>query len=396
MIFQIIDDKQNCFGVYTNGEFIYDRIPSSLRSTWAWSHHVVGGDFDYAFVWCGGKSLRQVCPDNLKTRLETYEKKIKSHIKSHIKAKINVQESCLFDLVPETQLRGYLEVKNYICQHVFDTIEKPANYTFLAQTYETIKEIEQQNLKVDWELVDRLSKDDPKAMSIAEKFDPSGTFVKYNMFGSVTGRLTTYPDSFPILNLKTEHRDILMPRNDWFVEMDYNGAEIRTLLSLAEKEQPVEDIHEWNMKNVYRNLVTRDEAKKRFFAWLYNPNSEDYLTSRAYDRDSVLTSYYRGGCVHTPFGRKIDADNFHALNYLLQSSSSDNCLHQANIIHRFLRDKKSNLAFAIHDSIVIDLDHNERNLLPQIRELFADTRLGKFKVGVKIGKNMGKLREFSW
>ena len=105
------------------------------------------------------------------------------------------------------------------------------------------------------------------------------------MFGSVTGRLTTYPDSFPILNLKTEHRDILMPRNDWFVEMDYNGAEIRTLLSLAEKEQPVEDIHEWNMKNVYRNLVTRDEAKKRFFAWLYNPNSEDYLTSRAYDRD---------------------------------------------------------------------------------------------------------------
>ena len=69
---------------------------------------------------------------------------------------------------------------------------------------------------------------------------------------------------------------------------------------------------------------------------------------------------------------------------------------QVNHIHRFLRDKKSNVAFAIHDSVVIDLAHHERNLLPQLRELFTDTRLGRFKVGVKIGKNMGQLKEFSW
>ncbi len=396
MVFQVIDEKQGCFGVYTNGQFIYDRIPSGLRRTWSWSDHLSSGDFDYAFLWCGGKSLTEACPDFLLPRLETHEKKIKAHIKSFVKAKVNVQESCLFELVPEAHLKAYLETKNLICQHVFENVEKPSNYTFLAQTFETLKEISKQNLKIDWELVDHLSVNDPKAMSIAEKFNPSGTFINYNMFGSVTGRLTTHPNSFPILNLKTEHRDILMPRNDWFVELDYNGAEIRTLLSLAEKEQPAEDIHEWNMKNVYRDLTTRDKAKKRFFAWLYNPNSEDYLTSRAYDRDSILTSYYRGGCVHTPFGRQIEADDFHALNYLLQSSSSDNCIHQVNIIHRFLRGKKSKLAFTVHDSIVIDLAHSERNLLPQIRELFADTRLGKFKVGVKIGKNMGKLKEFSW
>ena len=396
MVFQIIDDKQRCFGVYINGEFIYDRVPSSLRCTWAWSYHLPSSDYDYAFLWSGGKTLTEACPTPLKVRLETYEKKIKAHIKSYLNAKVNVQDSCLFDLVPEMQLRGYLEVKNQICQHVFDSIEKPANYTFLAQTYETIKEIAHQKLKIDWELVDHLSVKDPKAMSIAEKFNPSGTFIKYNMFGTKTGRLTTESDSFPILNLKTEHREILLPRNDWFVEMDYNGAEIRTLLSLAGKEQPNEDIHEWNVKNVYRDLITRDDAKTRFFAWLYNPNSDDYLTSRTYDRDSILTSYYGGGCVRTPFGREIESDDFHALNYLLQSSSSDNCLHQVNIIHRFLRDKKSNVAFSIHDSIIIDLAHGERNLLPQIRELFADTKLGTFKVGVKIGKNMGKLREFSW
>ena len=80
----------------------------------------------------------------------------------------------------------------------------------------------------------------------------------------------------------------------------------------------------------------------------------------------------------------------------LQSSTGAGGPKRITGCRGFLRDKKSKLAFAVHDSIVIDLDHNERNLLPQIRELFADTRLGKFKVGVKIGKNMGKLREFAW
>ena len=50
--------------------------------------------------------------------------------------------------------------------------------------------------------------------------------------------------------------------NDWFVEFDYNGAEIRTLLSLAGKEQPEEDIHEFHMSNIYKNITSRPKAKE--------------------------------------------------------------------------------------------------------------------------------------
>jgi hypothetical protein len=185
----------------------------------------------------------------------------------------------------------------------------------------------------------------------------------------------------------------LKPQNDYLVELDYNGAEIRTLLSLSNKPQPSEDIHEFHMKDVYRDFGTRAKAKERFFAWLYNPNSDDYLTERYYDRQSILTSYYRGGCIHTPFGREIETDDFHALNYLLQSTSSDNCLTQVNKIHRFLKDKKSNVAFIVHDSVVIDLSHSERKMLPMLREIFEDTRLGKFKSGLKIGETYGTMKE---
>ena len=287
MIFQVIDDKDDCYGIYTNGEFIYDRLPSSNGSTWNFSRHLLGGSYNYAFIWNDGKTLAESCPSHLRSRFEAHEKRIKAHIKSHINAKVNVQESCLFDLVPETHLKNYLEVKNEICQYIFENVEKPANYTFLSQTYETIQEIATQNLKIDWELLNHLAVKDPKARSIATRFEPSRTCVNYNMFGSKTGRLTTKPDSFPILNLKSEHKSILLPKNDWFVEFDYNGAEIRTLLSLSNKPQPNEDIHEFHMKNLYRDFGTRAKTKERFFAWLYNSSSEDYLTERFYNKKAI-------------------------------------------------------------------------------------------------------------
>ena len=139
----------------------------------------------------------------------------------------------------------------------------------------------------------------------------------------MTGRLTTKPGSFPILNLKKEIADCVVPANDVFVQLDFNGAEIRTLISLAGKEQPEEDIHEWNMKNIYHNITERSKAKQRFFAWLYNPNSNDEETERHYTREQILNKHYNNNLVSTPFGRNIEADDFHALNYLLQSSSSE-------------------------------------------------------------------------
>ena len=65
------------------------------------------------------------------------------------------------------------------------------------------------------------------------------------------------------------------------------------------------------------------EAKKRIFAWLYNPNSKDHLSSKAYERDSVLKKYYDSDQITTFFDRTIEADEHHALNYIIQSTAAD-------------------------------------------------------------------------
>jgi len=193
------------------------------------------------------------------------------------------------------------------------------------------------------------------------------------------------------LTLKKEHRVILEPNNDLFVELDFNAAELRTLLSLCGKEQPKEDIHEWNAKNVFRGLQSRSEAKERIFAWLYNPDSKDYLANRSYDRIAVKEKHWDGKIVETPFGRKIAADEFHALNYLIQSTTADMVLRQVIKVYDLLKNSKSHIAFIIHDSLVIDLAKEDKTLLKDIFDVFAKTDLGDFMISVQAGKNFGEM-----
>tara|TARA_Y100000592_G_scaffold55707_1_gene87616 strand:- start:4078 stop:5304 length:1227 start_codon:yes stop_codon:yes gene_type:complete len=396
--FQIIDDKRDCFGVYTNGNFIYDvsDLPFDGGVTWSWSSHLSGRSHYYGYILSGGKTISEACPEHLKERLTLRQRKIKSFINSFIQAKIKIDDACLFDLIPSQHLKHYLEVKNQICHEVFTNSKAPKNYSLLHDIYEMINDISLHPLRLDWELLERLALKDMKAKSLLSRFKGSRPTIKYDLYGTVTGRLSIQEGSFPILNVKTENRGILTPCNDAFLELDYNAEQIRTLLSLSKKEQPNEDIHEWNRKNVYRGFGTRDKAKKRFFAWLYDDNSDDHLTERFYDRDSVLERHYHQGVISTPFGREIECDKFHALNYLIQSTASDNCLSQVSKIHRFLKNKKTRIAFVIHDSVVIDLAKDETYLIPQIKEIFEDTSLGKFPVNMKLGKNYGYLKEFSW
>jgi hypothetical protein len=227
-------------------------------------------------------------------------------------------------------------------------------------------------------------KTDYKARSLWKSFGEKTPYISYDIYGAVTGRLTTKTNSFPILNLKKEIADVVVPKNDAFIQFDFNGAEIRTLLSLSGEPQPQEDIHEFNAKIL---KCSRAEAKKKFFAWFYNPNKKNQELAKFYKRDVVLEKHYVDGVVMTPFGRKIVADDFHSFNYLLQSASSDNCLSQAVKLNKFLNGRKSFVHSAVHDSVTIDFHGEDRDLVSHIKQIFEDTRLGEFKSSMHIGKN---------
>ncbi len=396
MIFQILDDKERCFGIYRKGEFIYDRLPHDIGRTWNWHPSLAAADISYASIFVGGRSLEDVCPEHLQTRLQKREGKIKAFINSAVNAKIKFDDLCLFNIVPDQHLKHFCETKNEICQWIFDNYEKPQNHGFIVDLQNMISEINKRPVLINQERLLKHSLGDMKAKSLRNFLGGENKPILYDVWGSVTGRLTTKTGSFPIMNLKKELADVVVPKNNVFVQFDLNGAEIRTLLSLSTGDHPREDIHTFNLNNVYSGLGSRDEAKKRFFAWLYNPNSEDYLTEKFYNKTDILKKYYIDGVVNTPLGRKIATDDFHSLNYLLQSSSSDNCMMQCVKINKFLKQAKSFVHSVVHDSLTIDLDLNDRHLLPQIQEIFEDTQLGWFKSSVHVGHNLKDMTEVSW
>ena len=384
MIFQILDDKRDCLGLFSNGEFYYGHIKRAFEKTWDWSPHLSDDDYEYARIWCGGQTLEEACPQHLSERLEIHKRKVKSFVKAASGAMINIEDVCLFDIIPEQALIHWCEVKNEICQYVFENKVKPSNHKFMIDLSKLVYEMSQNPVLLNQNKLFNYQNTDHKARSLWKSFGGKTSYISYNIYGSVTGRLTTNPNSFPILNLKKEIADIVVPKNDAFIQFDFNGAEVRTLLSLSGEPQPKEDIHEFNSKIL---KCSRDKAKKKFFAWFYNPNKKNPELAEFYKRDKVLQRHYTNGVVQTPFGRRIETDDFHSFNYLLQSSSSDNCLAQAIKINKFLNGRRSFVHSVVHDSITIDLDKTDRDLITHVRQIFEDTRLGHFKSSMHIGKN---------
>ena len=391
MIFQVIDDKKECRGYFANGKLRIRELPESLTATWDWSESIGDRDVVLAKIIAEGQTINDACPDHLKERLEARERKIKAHLKSFIKSKVNLNDICFYDLIPTKDIQHYYNLLNEITEWVVSKNPKPQNYRLIHNINIMCKEIAKQEIRFNKEKWKQHAKTDQKAMYLVKSHWEGKSFVDYNPWGTVTGRLGLNQGSFPILNLKSSLKDIIEPKWDCFVELDFNGAELRTLLHLSGHPQPTGDIHDWNQNNIFNNAIQRSDAKKQIFAWLYNPNSTAIKTDY-YDKEKVLSEFYKDGVVLTPFGRKIQSDDFHALNYLIQSTSSDNFLDRASAIQRYCKGLKTNVAFLVHDSIVLDVPLSEKKRIKEIVEIFENTKLGKFKVNINVGKNLGELK----
>ena len=391
MLFQTIDDKERCVGIYADGKLFYEKFPDDLTQTWRYTGSLKPNEVEYAWLYCNGESLNTVTPLELGAHLKKAQKRLRAYMKSFQLAKINMRDHCIFDLVPQDFLKEFCEIKNKISEHVFATYEKPLNYDHLYNVEKLLYKIKYQNLNLNNENCKELYYLSSNRTR-ANLFLQGPAHIDYNLFGTITGRLTTRSESVPILTLKKEFRKLIKPHNEWFLSLDYNAAEVRTFIALAGEEQPQEDVHQWHIKNLIEDELTREDAKIRFFAWLYNYDSSDDEFGK-YHRNVLLDKWYKNGYITTPLKRKILVDKRKALNYLIQSTTADLVLDRAVKLDEYLEGKKSFVSHIVHDEIVIDLADEERHLVPEIKAIFAQNQLDTFLVNMKAGKNYFELDE---
>ena len=391
MLFQTLDDKKECVGIYTEGQLHFSDFPTNLTKTWGYSPSFSGEKIEYGQIYSNGSQLEQVCPDHLKEDYEKISKKMRAFIKSFNLSGISLQENCFFDLVPKRFLLEFCEVKNQISEWVFQNYDRPKNHDFMVKVSEMTSDISSQVFELNKAALNsRLA--ETRVLNFRNKIN-SHMRVNYNPFGTVTGRLTTYKGSFPILTLDKSFRSVVHSNKGTLVEIDFNAAELRTLLGLSGTPQPEEDLHLWNVQNIYNNEISRDEAKEKIFSWLYNPKALDTEAEKYYSRDKLVERYFDGTSVKTPMGRTIESEKRTALNYLIQSTSSDIFLNSAYEVWKMLEDRSSEIRFLVHDSVLLDLSDEDKDILPEIIEKFSKTPLGEYKVGVSVGKNYGDMRK---
>jgi hypothetical protein len=379
MYVEPLDTKGECVGYFCNGQITND-TPQFVRS---WNYHPSFQSGEYAYLYFQGE-INDAVSDNYKKDWKMLNDKMKSFFKSFHNSKINLDDNCLFDLIPKHFLVNYYDAKTKIVKEILETRQKPNDYDYLVALSEVVWDIKTRKLNID---TSSLSE-----KKLIDKYSSFSPYINYDIFGTKTGRLSTHKRSFPIMQMDKNHRTILNPNNDWFIELDYNGAELRTFLALAGKEQPKEDIHDWNNNHIYGGTKTRDEAKVAFLAWLYGETKNE-KAEVIYNKKEVLSKYWNGEMVTTFYGMEIPADNHHALSYLIQSSFAQLALRQMIKVFNFLKGRKSFIAFTIHDNIVIDLAEEDKKDLKEIMKIYSSTDLGMFKVNVKAGNNYGEMRK---
>ena len=373
MILQTLDIKDNCKGIFHRGAFLFEGAEETAnRYFLAWKHSPMLEDENFRYLFLSLKD------DDLSTYsidpelYEEYKKKMLAQGKAAATAKIDLTEECFFDLLPEHQLTKWFKMREQALHSLHKSTKREDDYDILHKAHVLTAEIGRQDLM----------------------FEGKKGRVQYNIFGSATGRLTTKKGSVPIMTLKKEDRHKITPQNDAFVELDLNAAEVRTLMALSGREQPQEDIHAWVTENVFNGEIERSKAKVELFAWLYNPSSSESRFDEFFSRlifrdffapeDQVLT---------TPFGRRLAVDERKAQNYLLQSTTSDIVIQNAYKIMKMLKGKKSQIAFTLHDSIIIDMCKKDAIMLRKIKEQFEETPWGPFVSTCKIGKTFGHLKD---
>ena len=386
-MFQTLDNKNGCVNFYHNGKFLSE-ASNEFSKTWRQNGSIIDHNLDYAQIYAQGATLDEICPEDLKEEWKQMQDKMHHFYVSFQVAKLNLRDVCFYDLLPQKFLIKYCELKNKICDWVFENCEKPKNYSLMRQIVELTAQIENQDLNVNWSAIPTTN---IKSRALLKKKAFLPNKISYDPWKTKTGRLATAANSFPILTINKESRSIIEPQNDLFLELDYNSAELRVAFALMKMDQPTIDIHDWILQNVFENKITREKSKEKAFAWLYNAKASNKKLEKLFDKQKILDYYYDGKFVNTFYDRRIEVDDRKALNYVIQSTTSDLVLKQAIKINKLF--EKSFIAFIIHDSIVIDVDRADQGKLNEIIDVFSNTDFGRFKTNVALGKNFGNMRK---
>ena len=81
MLFQTLDDKTECVGIYADQElhFNLESIPDKYARTWSYSPYLRDHNVEYASLYLEGQKIEDVIPEYLKDDWSDISKKVQEN-----------------------------------------------------------------------------------------------------------------------------------------------------------------------------------------------------------------------------------------------------------------------------------------------------------------------------
>jgi len=278
---------------------------------------------------------------------------------------------------------------------VKDYVGRESNAEWQSKYTEVYKWVEEQGILVDEKLFDKYFETPWKARSVKD----SRAYSTYNLY-NITSRPTNAFNSINFLAFNKENgsRAAFIPKNDAFVEFDFDGYHLRLIANAMQTLVPQdESIHLYLGKQYFnREELTPEEyqeAKKITFRQMYNGVEEEYMHIEFFEDVAIIveamwSAYKSNGFLELPNGRRITIENGNPqklFNYYIQCLETVNNVKKLSKLREYLKNKQSRVLLVVYDSILIDYSAEDgKGTLADIKNILEEDG---YRVKAKKGHN---------
>lgn len=229
-------------------------------------------------------------------------------------------------------------------------------------------------------------------------------YTSYNLY-TLTGRPSNSFNSinFAALSKSNNERETFIPRNDWFVEFDFDGYHPRLIGNKVGYEFNLDDsVHNQLGKLYFEKDIIDDEEYKKSkditFQQLYGGIRNEYKDNPFFTKVSefikqLWDNINDNGFIETPnkifYINQVEKPSPQKLfNYLIQNLETYNNILVLKEILSYLKTKKTKLVLYTYDAFLFDYSIEDgQECLHEIQKIM------KYPSKIKFGKNYNELKK---
>jgi hypothetical protein len=258
--------------------------------------------------------------------------------------------------------------------------------------------IEQTGIRVLPDIVDTYKLTNPEF-----NIESSTVYTSYNLYNMTTRPTNSFNNiNFTALPKEGSYRKVYIPKNDYFVQFDFDGYHLRLLCELLGYELTSESAHTQMAKQYFSTEnITQEQyqqAKDLNFAAMYGKVPKEYQHFEFFKRLKVFTeelwkTYQSKGFIEDPISKrriKPDKSIMNApklVNYLIQSLETSRNILVLKELLRYLTDKQSQVVLYVYDAIIIDFSKGDtKEVLQETEKILSEN--SKYPVKFSYSKDL--------